>query len=116
MLPFETEVKYYPHSLFAPFGAGPTVPTDRIPRLRILLLGHFGADDKNPSPTDRERLDRELTTSGFAHQFYSYEGAGHGFAVNNEARSNFRETQAIAANNRTVEWLERELRGASVVG
>jgi carboxymethylenebutenolidase len=108
-MPFETAVMYYPHSLFAPFGSGTFVPATLIPQLRASVLGHFGANDKNPSPADMLRLDEELTAANVYHRLHVYDGAGHGFAVQGESRPSFREAQAISANERTVEWLDREL-------
>ena len=108
-LPFETGVMYYPHSLFMPFGTGPEAAADLISHVRVPVLGHFGADDRNPSPADMQRLEAELTAAGVPHRLFAYAGAAHGFAVSGDGRDNFRETQSIAANQRTVDWFEREL-------
>jgi len=43
------------------------------------LLGLFGADDSYPSPDQVAELDKALTEAGKAHEFHSYEGAGHAF-------------------------------------
>jgi dienelactone hydrolase len=113
-LDFVTGVMYYPYELFVPFGPGPVVPAEVVSQVHVPLLGHFGAEDKNPSPADRERLDAALTQAGVPHTLYSYDGAPHGFAAKNAARPNFREAQAQVANDRTVDWFERHLRGAGV--
>jgi carboxymethylenebutenolidase len=52
---------------------------DQLPALRAPLLGLFGNDDKSPSPDQVAELDRILTAEGKAHQFHSYDDAGHGF-------------------------------------
>jgi len=43
------------------------------------LLGLFGVDDKFPAPPAVATLDAELTKLDKAHEFHSYEGAGHSF-------------------------------------
>jgi carboxymethylenebutenolidase len=43
------------------------------------LLGLFGADDKYPDPAETAELSRELTALGKAHEFHTYDGAGHAF-------------------------------------
>jgi len=53
--------------------------TDRLAELRCPLLGLFGVEDKYPSPEQVAELDRLLTDAGKAHEFHSYEGAGHAF-------------------------------------
>ncbi len=52
---------------------------DQLPNLRAPLLGLFGKEDAHPSPEEVEELDRRLTELGKAHEFHSYEGAGHAF-------------------------------------
>jgi carboxymethylenebutenolidase len=52
---------------------------DQLPRLGAPLLGLFGAEDKYPSPEQVAELNAILTAAGKAHQFHSYDDAGHGF-------------------------------------
>jgi carboxymethylenebutenolidase len=52
---------------------------DRLPHLQAPLLGLFGAEDKYPSPAQVAELDAILTAEGKAHEFHSYDGAGHAF-------------------------------------
>jgi carboxymethylenebutenolidase len=115
-LGFDAGVLYYPHETFGAFGAGTTVPFDLTPKITIPMLGHFGADDKNPSPEDMARLDAALTAQDTPHQFYSYRGAGHGFAVDARpaGRQSYREVAANIANDRTIGWFDRHLRNAQV--
>jgi carboxymethylenebutenolidase len=56
---------------------GPIV--DLAPDLSCPLLGLFGAEDKYPSPEHVDELAKALTESGKAHEFHTFEGAGHGF-------------------------------------
>lgn len=64
-----------------PEGAGlKMVPiVDRLADLRPPLLGLFGLDDKHPSPEHVAQLDALLDQHGKAHEFHSFEGAGHAF-------------------------------------
>jgi carboxymethylenebutenolidase len=39
----------------------------------------YVVEDTNPSPEDVRKIDAELTAHGKAHEFHSYEGAGHAF-------------------------------------
>lgn len=110
MLDFRTAVLFYPHELYGPFGADGVVPFDLVPQLRIPVLGHFGAEDKNPSPADMQRLDAALTAQATPHQFYTYAGAGHGFAVNSPPRQSYRQIPANTAYDRTIGWFDRHLR------
>ena len=60
-----------------PLKAGPIVHLAKD--LSCPLLGLFGADDSYPSPDQVAELDKVLTEAGKAHEFHSYEGAGHAF-------------------------------------
>jgi carboxymethylenebutenolidase len=50
------------------------------------ILGFFGKDDKNPSPTDMAEIDAELTRLGKKHEFHAYDGAGHAFQNHTDER------------------------------
>ncbi|HEY7012179.1 MAG TPA: dienelactone hydrolase family protein [Streptosporangiaceae bacterium] len=49
------------------------------PNLSCPLLGLFGAEDQYPTPDQVDELDKILTEAGKAHEFHSYDGAGHAF-------------------------------------
>ena len=49
------------------------------PDLSCPLLGLFGADDKYPAPEETAKLSQALDEYGKAHEFHTYEGAGHAF-------------------------------------
>ena len=49
------------------------------PRLSCPLLGLFGAEDGFPCPEETAKLSAELDRHGKAHEFHTYEGAGHAF-------------------------------------
>jgi carboxymethylenebutenolidase len=49
------------------------------PQASCPILGLFGADDKYPGPEQTAVLSAELDKYGKAHEFHTYEGAGHAF-------------------------------------
>ncbi len=51
----------------------------RAADLHCPLLGLFGAEDGFPGPDEVKILDEELTKLGKAHEFHTYDGAGHAF-------------------------------------
>jgi carboxymethylenebutenolidase len=71
-------VAYYGGNIMVPWGEGPA-PFDRTAEIHCPLLGLFGEEDTNPSPSDMRKLEAELTKHGKAHEFHSYPGAGHAF-------------------------------------
>lgn len=72
---------------------------DQLPNLRCPLLGLFGADDQYPSPAHVAELDEILTANAKAHEFHTFEGAGHSFfSVDRPAYS-------VAAANRGWELI-----------
>jgi len=83
-------------------------PFDQARNIRAPVLGLFGADDPNPSPSDVQQIDTELTRWGVAHDFHSYEGAGHAF-LNFTRPAVFREAPAKDAWMKCMAWLERHL-------
>ncbi|ORA07857.1 dienelactone hydrolase family protein [Mycobacterium arosiense] len=52
---------------------------DLAGNLSCPMLGLFGLDDRFPAPAAVATLDAELTKLDKAHEFHSYEGAGHSF-------------------------------------
>jgi len=67
---------YYGGNIMVPWGDGPS-PYELSERLHCPLLFHFGADDTNSAPTDREKLDQELTGLGKDHELHTQTGADH---------------------------------------
>jgi carboxymethylenebutenolidase len=100
-------VAYYGGNIMIPWGDGAS-PFSLSESLHCPLLFHFGADDKNPSPEDREKLDTELTRLGKDHEFHEYEGAGHAF-MNFANPRMYRESAARVSWPRTLEFFARLL-------
>jgi carboxymethylenebutenolidase len=85
----------------------PVAPIDLTRDLCCPLLGIFGNEDQNPSPEDVNRTEEELKKWNKRHEFYRYDGAGHGFfAVD---RPNYRQAQAVDGWQKVFAFLSREL-------
>ena len=104
-------VMFYGSGTMVPFGEGPT-PFDGTREINCPVQGHFGAEDKNPSPEDMRKLDAELTKFGKAHEFHTYTGAAHAFT--NTGSSNYRPHAAALSWPKAMEFFSRHLVGASV--
>jgi carboxymethylenebutenolidase len=63
----------------AGMGLKMTPVLDQAEGISCPILGLFGADDQHPSPADVAQIDARLTELGKAHEFHTYEGAGHAF-------------------------------------
>ena len=101
-------VMFYGSSTMEPYGTGPS-PFDRTREINCPIQGHFGADDKNPSPDDMHKLDAELSKFGKAHEFHTYGGAAHAFC--NTTSSNYRPHAAALAWPKAMEFFSRHLVG-----
>jgi len=101
-------VMYYGGDPFHAWGDGPS-PFERTAQIHCPIMGHFGEDDKNPSPADMKKLDAELTRLGKPHEFHSYPNAAHAFA--NFGSSNYREHAANASWPRTFGFFGKHLGG-----
>lgn len=100
-------VMYYGGDTFSAWGDGLS-PFERTKDLHCPIMGHFGEDDKNPSPADMKKLDAELTRLGKPHEFHSYPNAAHAFA--NFGSGNYREHAANASWPRTFGFFGKHLR------
>jgi carboxymethylenebutenolidase len=104
---FKAAVAFYPGNAFRAWGKDLQSPFERTAEIHCPLLGHFGAQDKNPSPDDMQKLDLELSRHQKVHEFYSYPDAGHAFM--DSAKESYRRHAAEAAWPRTVGFLNRAL-------
>ena len=101
-------VMFYGSSTMVSFGEGPS-PFERTREISCPIQGHFGADDKNPSPEDMRKLDAELTKFGNAHEFHTYAGAAHAFV--NTGSGNYRPHAAALSWPKATEFFSRHLVG-----
>lgn len=104
-------VMYYGSDTMRPWGPGPS-PFERTAEIHCPILGHFGEEDRNPSPADKQTLDAELTRLGIIHEFYSYPAAGHAFA--NLGSAKYIEQAAAASWPRTFAFFARHLKQAAI--
>ncbi|MPZ76643.1 MAG: prolyl oligopeptidase family serine peptidase [Deltaproteobacteria bacterium] len=104
---FKAAVAYYAGNTFRAWGRDIPSPFERTPEIHCPLQGHFGAEDKNPSPEDMQKLDAELTKFNKTHEFYSYPNAGHAFM--DSTSESYRRHADEASWPRTLEFLNRHL-------
>ena len=83
--PFKGAVMLYGGSVTQSRGGKPPA-LSRAASIACPILGFFGKEDKNPSPTDMAEIDKELTRLGKKHEFHAYDGAGHAFQNNGDER------------------------------
>src|SRR5574341_602399 len=99
-------VMFYGGGTMVPFGDVPS-PFARTREINCPIQGHFGADDKDPSPEDMRKLDAELTKFRKAHEFHTYTGAAHAFV--NSGSSNYRPHAAALSWPKAMEFFSRHL-------
>ena len=99
-------VMYYGSDPFSPWGEGLS-PFEQTKTISCPIMGHFGEDDKNPSPADMKKLDDELTRLNKPHEFHSYPNAAHAFA--NFGSGNYREQAANTSWPRTFGFFRKTL-------
>ena len=101
-------VDFYGGRCFVAFGDGPT-PFDHTKDIHVPLLGLFGEDDPNPTPSDVEKIRQQLEQHGKLFEFHVYPGAGHAF--NCEERPTYRREASLHAWDRTIAWFDEHLKG-----
>jgi len=104
---FKAAVTFYPGNTGRAWGRDIPSPLERTVDIHCPIQGHFGDDDKNPSPEDRQKLAAELTKHNKPHEFYAYAGAGHAFMDN--TKESFRSSAEAEAWPRILEFLQRHL-------
>jgi carboxymethylenebutenolidase len=80
---------------------------DRAPLLTCPLLGLFGVEDKYPSPDHVAELQKALEDAGKAHEFHSFDDAGHGFFASD--RPSYRPAAAVEGWARIADFFSRYL-------
>jgi carboxymethylenebutenolidase len=100
-------VVFYGGDIAVAWGDGAS-PLEQAAAIRAPVLGMFGADDTNPSPTDVERIDEALDRAGVPHEFHTYDGAGHAF-LHFKRPTAYRKDAADDAWARCIAWLRHHL-------
>ncbi|KPQ43164.1 MAG: dienelactone hydrolase family protein [Candidatus Methanoperedens nitroreducens] len=87
------------------------VSTDKaiLMKMEQPVLGLFGAEDTSIPVTDVREFERILKEQGTSVNISIYEGAGHGFSNPTNTQA-FRKEQAVDAWNKTLEFLELNLK------
>lgn len=98
---------YYGGRILVPFGDGPP-PIDLSNKIKIPVMGNFGAEDANPTPDDVSQIEAKLKEAGVTYDFKMYPGAGHGF--NCDERGSYHEASANDALARTLGWFDKYLK------
>ena len=104
---FKAAVTFYPGNTGRAWGRDIPSPLERTAEVGCPIQGHFGDDDKNPSPEDRLKLGAELTKHGKVHEFYAYPNAGHAFM--DDTKESYRRDAAETAWPRGLDFLRRYL-------
>ncbi len=88
--------------------ARPVAPVDYAADLQCPLLGIFGNDDRNPSPSEVDQLEKVLKDLGKDYEFYRYDGAGHGIWYYDKPL--YRQEQAMDSWNKTFDFFDKHLK------
>lgn len=95
------------------YGA-PLTDEEQIEAIQAPVLGHFGALDKGPTAAQAREFEAALKEAGKKAEFHLYEGAGHAFANPSNPFGGYRKEAARTAWKRTLTFLDRELKKASI--
>ncbi len=109
---FKAAVPYYGGNILAPWGKATKSPFELASGIKAPILFHFGVLDKNPSQADMAKLDAELKRLGKPHQFYTYQGADHGFMDQTGQRYN--KAAADTSWPRTLDFFATHLKQVAV--
>jgi len=95
------------------YGA-PITDKAAIQGLQATVLGNFGGQDKGPSPDQVKAFEAALRQANKKVDFKIYPKANHAFANPTNPWGSYREADARDAWRRTLLFLDRELKKASV--
>lgn len=95
------------------YGA-PITDEAAIRGLQAPVLGSFGGEDQGPTPDQVRAFEKALRAAGKKADFKIYPGAGHAFANINNPWGGYREDAAKDAWGRTLAFLDRNLKKASI--
>ena len=85
-----------------------------IKRIQGAVLGNFGAEDEGPTPAQVNAFREALRKAGKRVDFKIYPKAGHAFANVNNPWGGYREVAAKDAWVRTLAFLRKELKQATI--
>ena len=82
-------------------------PKDDLQKMRAIIIGHFGENDRGIKVDNVREFQATLKTHNGNHEVYIYPNAGHAFA--NEGGSRYNKEAADLAWQRTTDFLKRYL-------
>jgi carboxymethylenebutenolidase len=97
-------VAWYGHVMRKMAPQGAMVPFEQVSKMRVPLLGLYGAEDKGIPPADVKKLEAALKAQGTKCEFVIYPGAGHAF--NADYRPSYREGPAKDGWKRMLAWFK----------
>lgn len=101
-------VVFYGGRINRPFADNAPPPIQLTGTMKASVLGLFGNDDQNPSPSDVDDYEQALRDSGVHYELHRYDGAGHGFQDYTNAER-YRETQSEDAWEKAIRFLSHTL-------
>lgn len=93
------------------FYGRPVMDPESLARLKVPLMGHFGAEDRGISVDRVEKFEAALKAAGRDAQIFIYPGAGHAFM--NETQDSFHPDASRQAWARTLAFFQKQLKGPS---
>jgi carboxymethylenebutenolidase len=105
----KASVVYYGGRILQPLGGPGPAPVEQTANITAPVLGLFGEEDSNPSPTDVTTIEAELKKQRKTYEFHMYPGCGHGFHC--DGRASYRHEAAKDAWAKTIAWFDTYLKG-----
>ncbi|MEQ8195423.1 MAG: dienelactone hydrolase family protein [Rhodospirillales bacterium] len=102
-------VVYYGGNMMKAWGENESqTPFEQLDRITCPVIGFFGLDDTNPSPSDVDQIESSLKTNKIDYEFHRYENAGHAFQ-NFLNEKSYREGPTQESWARTLAFLKKHL-------
>lgn len=104
---FRAAVVFYGGGIRNAWGDGPSA-LDLTKHIACPVLGLFGQEDQDPSPEHVSQIDAEMTKHGKAHEFHTFENAGHAFMAESRPQM-YNEPAAKDAWAKMMGWFGKHL-------
>ena len=101
-------IMFYGGRVKVAMGPGTPPAIELAGEIRCPVAGFFGKLDQNPSPEDVADMSAALDATGVDHEFYSYEGADHGFQMSGSSERYHPEASEDAWK-KALDFLKRNL-------
>ena len=102
-------VVFYGGRILQPLGGSGPSPLEQTSQINAPVLGLFGEEDQNPTPSDVAKIEAELKKHRKGHEFHMYPGCGHGFHC--DARGSYRRQAAMDAWGKAMAWFDKYMKG-----